>query len=315
MKKQFEHFLLSVLLGTSVLLVLTFWLNIKFGFNCLSASHWMELASLQASQNLINKDFYLSIGVAIGIFIFGLYIINRPRLRKISINQQTVIEETPVSEQIKQPEIKPVIQTKEPVTEQPLQPYSQDTSKNIPPVNNTQTNINMVRPPKLNLPKNIAQLAAAQYGQQAAQENKSQQMEIMNEQIAKIFTDNNYVVKKNAVFGDLTTNLFAIGNNEKLWIGVVDSDIKLLESAMTQLKNVFKETLEDIEINTEAFLIDSLGRYTSVDDIKVFHNIEELNEFISKNPGDTIEDYDRENFDAYSEYIDTVITMLYNSKK
>ena len=68
MKKQFEHFLLSVLLGTSVLLALTFWLNIKFGFNCLSATHWATLASLQASQTPINKDFYLSIGVAIFVF-------------------------------------------------------------------------------------------------------------------------------------------------------------------------------------------------------------------------------------------------------
>lgn len=315
MKKQFEHFLLSLLLGTSVLLALTFWLNIKFGFNCLSASHWTELASLQASQNLINKDFYLSIGVAIGIFIFGLYIINRPRPRKILIVSQPVIEQPHISQPIKQPEIKPVIQTTEPVTEQPIQPHSQDTSKNIPPVNNVQTNVNMVRPPKLNLPKNIAQIAAAQYSQQMIQENKAQQTENQNEEIAKIFTDNNYVVKKNPVFGDFKTNLFAIGNNEKLWLGSVNGDIKLLQSAITQLQNVFTETLEDIQIHIEAFLIDTFGKYIPVDNINVFHNIEELNEFISKNPGDTIEDYDRENFDAYSEYIDTVITMLYNSKK
>ena len=317
MRKRFEHFLLSVLLGTSVLLVLTFWLNVKFSFNCLSATHWMELASLQASHAHIDKDFYLSIGIAIVVFIIGLYIINRPRLRKISYNTQMPTVTKPSNiEPIKHQENEQNISENKTVEQEtPIITLEPENVIPQPLTNNFQPGINVARPPKLHLPKNIAQIAAAQYSQQEAKEVASKQTERFNEELAKIFTENNYVVKQNPVFGDFKTNLFAIGNNEKVWMGAVDCDIKSLQSAIKQLQGVFSETLEDIEIYISAFMIDTLSKYDSTDDITIFHNVDELKEFISKNPGDTIEDYDQENFNAYSEYIDTVITMLYNTNK
>ena len=199
---------------------------------------------------------------------------------------------------------------------QPTEPVIQksETPVEKPPVNTIKNEIGLIRPPKLNLPRNMAQIAAQQHQIQTDKINSEQQTEQDNIEIAKIFTDNNYLVKKNAAISGLKTNLFAIGNNEQLWIGAVNCDIKLMQSAINQLNSVFTETLEDIAIHINAFIIDTFGKYSTTDGINVFHNIQELSDFISAHPGDTIEDFDRENFEAYSEYIDTVITMLYKSQ-
>lgn len=135
MKKYLETFLLSVLLGTSVLLGLAFWLNIKFNFNLFSAHHWNELAKLQVSHTPINIVFYISMGVALFILIFGLYMIFRPRFRKITItnNVNTVESITPII-----PE-----KTTEPQVSRPATFLQQ--------------------PPKLHLPKNMATIVAQQY--------------------------------------------------------------------------------------------------------------------------------------------------------
>ena len=44
----------------------------------------------------------------------------------------------------------------------------------------------------------------------------------------------------------------------------------------------------------------------------VFHNLDEIKEFISKHPADKIEGNEQENFDAYSEYMDTIIKYVKN---
>lgn len=317
MKRKFEHFLLSILFGTSVLMALTFWLNINFGFNCLSVSHWTQLASLQATGTPINKDFYLSIGIGIIVFLFGLYIINRPRFRKIPKMPQSVKNEPVVS--LAKPETAPLPTIQQPKQEQDIlesvpvqQPIEEKQETSNTPVA-VPNGIPLVRPPKLKLPTNISKMAATQYQQQENDLIKQQQLEKQNAEIVQIFTDNNYVVKKNPTIGKLKTNLFAIGNNEKIWMGAIDCDIESMQSAIKQLQDIFTETLEDIEIHVNAFILDTLGKYSATDNIEVFHTIAELNEFISKNPGDEIEDYEQDNFNAYSEYIDTVITMLYKA--
>lgn len=311
MKKQFEHFLLSILLGTSILLVLTFWLNIKFGFNCLSIEHWNQLASLQATQAPIDKNFYLSIGVAIVAFILGLNIIFHPTYRKIPKMKQIVPEKTETPILKPEPE-KPIIQPPAPqIQAEPVKPQTETSQITPPTTTNVPTGINLVRPPKLNLPKNFAQIAAAHNAQRTAQEQQANQSERYDTEIAKIFTDNNYVVQKNATISGIKTNLFALGNNEKLWLGYVDGDMNKAKNVINKIKDVISETLEDVEIYINAFMLDTRGVYESDDEVMIFRSIQDLNEYIQKHPGEEIQDFERENFQAYSEYIDTVITMLY----
>lgn len=305
MRKFFEHLLLSILLIISVVLGMTFWLNTKFGFNLLSAKHWQELASLQAAHTPIDKTFYISLGVGVFILIFGLYLIFRPRFRKLPkpVISQQPIPQQPVVVQ-KQPEPKQVQQT-QPV--QNTQPEPQPQEQDVP------VSALMNRPPKLNLPKNMEALAQNNYMKQqnsVSDNNVSQQnTTIYDQELRNIFEQNSYVVKPNLTISGLKTNLFAIGNHEVLWMGAVDCDMNKLKASIGKLRALFEETLEDIPINIFAFILDTKNVYTPSDDIMVFHSIEEISEFISNNPADNIDEDEKENFDAYSDYIDNIISM------
>lgn len=289
----------------SVVLGMTFWLNTKFGFNLLSAKHWQELASLQAAHTPIDKTFYISFGVGVFILIFGLYLIFRPRFRKLPkpVISQQPIPQQPVVVQ-KQPEPKQVQQT-QPV--QNTQPEPQPQEQDVP------VSALMNRPPKLNLPKNMEALAQNNYMKQqnsVSDNNVSQQnTTIYDQELRNIFEQNSYVVKPNLTISGLKTNLFAIGNHEVLWMGAVDCDMNKLKASIGKLRDLFEETLEDIPINIFAFILDTKNVYTPSDDIMVFHSIEEISEFISNNPADNIDEDEKENFDAYSDYIDNIISM------
>ncbi len=305
MRKFFEHLLLSILLIISVVLGMTFWLNTKFGFNLLSAKHWQELASLQAAHTPIDKTFYISLGVGVFILIFGLYLIFRPRFRKLPkpVISQQPIPQQPVVVQ-KQPEPKQV-QQNQPVQNTQPEPHPQEQDVPVSALMN--------RPPKLNLPKNMEALAQNNYMKQqnsVSDNNVSQQnTTIYDQELRNIFEQNSYVVKPNLTISGLKTNLFAIGNHEVLWMGAVDCDMNKLKASIGKLRDLFEETLEDIPINIFAFILDTKNVYTPSDDIMVFHSIEEISEFISNNPADNIDEDEKENFDAYSDYIDNIISM------
>lgn len=329
MRKTFEHFLLFILLTVSVLLGLTFWLNTNFGFNLFSAAHWAELSSLQASHTPINKDFYLSIGVAIFVFIVGLYAIFGPHFRKIKINKPKQIV-TPAPVPIKTTATVPIVpettqntpdlsekiepeQKLEPVTPepqiQPITPQKTDTPQTTP--STIPAALNLSRPPKLHLPKNMAQIVASQHETASKVIIQQQESSQYDAEISKIFTDNFYVTKNNPTISGVKLNLFAIGGGEIVWVGGVNCSPETITPAISRLHKVFSETLEDIPITIKSFILDTNNTYKSSDEIIVFHSLDELSDFIAKNPGQQIPDSDREDFDAYSDYIDTVLTMLY----
>ena len=297
MKKHIEHLLLSLLVATTILLGLTFWLNTNFGFNIFSKQHWYELALLQASGENIDKNFYLSIGIALGVFIICLNIIYRPRFKKLpKPAQQSVPTHTP------QPTNAPA----------PVIEHMEEKSETPPaPQPKPEHNVNLVRPPRLNLPKNTAEIAAMQYNQQM--QDAAQRPDRHDDGLAQIFTEHSFVTKKNPMISGFKPNLFAIGANEVVWIGGVDCDSDKLNTAVQRLNQTFQETLEDITITVNAFLVDTNDKYTNLQNILVFHSIDDLRQYISEHPGDTIDDSNREDFDAYSDYIDTVLTLLYKT--
>jgi len=309
MRKFFEHVLLSILLIISVVLGMTFWLNTKFGFNLLSAKHWQELASLQAAHTPIDKTFYISLGVGVFILIFGLYLIFRPRFRKLP---KPVIPQQPTP-QIHQ---QPVMEQKQPAPQQTVQqtqPVQNTHTEPEPQVSDIPTAVLLNRPPKLNLPRNMETLAQNNYMKQQnpapTNSGPQQNTTIYDQELRNIFEQNSYVVKPNLTISGLKTNLFAIGNHEVLWMGAVDCDMNNLKASIGKLRALFEETLEDIPINIFAFILDTKNVYTPGDDIMVFHSIEEISEFISNNPADNIDEDEKENFDAYSDYIDNIISM------
>ena len=300
MNNKFDNFLLSLLLGISTLLGLSFWLNIRFGFNLFYREHWNELAKLQASQTPIVLNFYISIIVAILIFIIGIYVIHMPRKKTYST---TISQPTPNISMTTTSVIK-----------------SNDKNDNKQNSSVPISNITMSRPPRLNLPTNMAQITAqrsTQLSQLPIPENKpvlqnTPEQNQYTEQIVQIFSDNGYLVKPNAKISIFTPNLFAIGPNEVLWIGAIDIKIEDIQRAVEKLQSVFTETLEDIKINITPFILDTLNKYNQNDSVLIFKTIDELKNFITENPAEQLNDAEQDNFNSYSEYIDTVLQYVKN---
>ena len=298
MRNKFEQILLSVLWGMSVLLGLTFWLNTKFGFNIFLIQHWHDLSVLQASQTPISIGFYLSFCIAVFVFLIGVYIIldihNAKTVKTTAITTTTT---TTVATQIT------------PTTEQI--PEKIPFQAPIP-------NINMSRPPKLNLPNNIAQIAANHHANRTQQKPTISTIEdtsTYNPELAEIFTNNAYLVKPDVIISGFKTNLFAIGYNEVVWVGAVNCDLNQFKQKIQKLKTTFSQTLEDIPITVYSFILDIMHKYDSQQnesDLFIFHSINELKQFISQSQGEDIPESDQENFDAYSEYIDTIIKYIKN---
>lgn len=287
MRNKFEHILLSLLLGTSILLGLSFWMNTSFGFNIFYKRHWEELAKLQATNTPINPWFYISMGIALAAFLIGLIVINIPLVKHKRINTIKVNQPTP-----------PVT----PVIEQPVK-----TEKTTQP----ESNIIVSRPPRLNLPKNFEHLAKQKHENRI--ETPKDNSTLYNDALSQLFSENGYVVKPIPVISGFSPNLFAIGNNETLWIGGVDCKLENLQTAIEKLNTVFQETLEDISININAFLIDTLNMNNSNNEsILIVHSIDDLKKFLAEHPVEPIEEEDQDNFNAYSEYIDTIIQYIKN---
>lgn len=291
MTNKLDRILLSFLLGTSVLLGLAFWLNTVFGFNLFYKGHWDELAQLQALNIAVSNGFYISIAVAIFVFVFGLYIIYMPAIKRIhkkihhTIQPDTIVLNS--TQQNKNDDIPVDIITAKPS-----------------------------RPPRLDIPVNMANVAAQQHAEKAKQQKTVSTTDLgqnpYNPILAQIFSDNGYTVKTNPSFSGFIPNLFAIGPGEILWIGAVDQDMDKLHQSIKKLQSVFNETLEDIQINIHPFMLDTLNQYQSDDTVIIFKTIDELKKFISDNPADANGDSDQESFDAYSEYIDTITQYIKN---
>lgn len=300
MKNFFDRILLSILLGLAVLLGLCFLLNTMFGFNLFSSEHWAEISRLQAEQIPINNGFYISIVVAIFIFVFGLCIIYAPLYKRVHV--------------VKPVGVKPdVVQNNYPkITKEP---ESEPERNVLPTTESRPMGIQTSRPPRLNLPSNMAQIAKARHenmNMQPAQQDLSKQYDA---EISQIFSDAGFVVKPNITVSGFTSNLFAIAPNEIMWIGAVDKDVNKLQSAVDRLNSIFRETLEDIRININAFVIDTKNQQTAPDSVFVFKSLDELKKFVSEMPPvwpKEIANYEQENFDAYSEYIDTIIQYVKN---
>lgn len=278
MKSKIDHFLLGLLWLLAMTLGASFLFNTKFGFNIFDVKHWAYLGQLQASKAPISAWFYIYMLIVVIVMIFGLYMIVRPRLRKISLNKQTVVP-TPIAA--------PVPQVAEPIAETPV------------------AAADLARPPRLNVPvggpvmpapkpTNIEAPVAATAPIISSDEFK---------EIEDIFKNNGYTVKNPPQIGSLKPALLAIGPDEALWIGAVGIEPAALAQSVNMLRKIFSDTLEDIPIHINAFVLNPQSG--DIPDIIYFDSMDALRERMELNKAAA--NADPENFDAYSEYIDTVI--------
>lgn len=292
MNKRIDRFLLGLLWLLAMTLGANFWFNTRFGFNLLSSAHWQYLGQMQASGAKIDTLFYISLITAVFFMIFGLYFIIRPKLRKISFGQVIV----------------PIKNNDSVVQEVP---------EKIPV--ETKNNTSLVRPPRLSIPvqnhyvqKHNLQTTNTPLPASNAFETRIPSIDSKEsdnfDTFKLIFENAGYLVKKPLKIGNINIPLLAIGPDESLWIGGENILSDKIENAVEKLSSIFNETLEDIQINLNAFIINPLDSdFSGGENIKKFDSLDNLRDYMNEHKSRQITDNEKEDFEAYSEYIDTVV--------
>ncbi|MBO4625911.1 MAG: hypothetical protein J5679_01375 [Alphaproteobacteria bacterium] len=300
MKNKINNILVGLLWLLAITMGADFWFNTKYGFNMFSFQHWQYLAYMQASNQPVKTSFYISILLYIALLVFGLYVLIQPRRRKIVLpvfdrTQPTM--QTPVSQpQTSTVEQTPTEQTK---TEQPETPQQQATTYAGPA---------LTRPPRLNTPT-ITRAPVPTGPLSAPAQNTKTNPEQDYADIHDVFTSNGYLVKGAPRIKGIQTSVIAIGTDEVLWIGASGVSTTDMTKAVDTLKGVFTDTLEDIEIDVHAFIIDATDKNAD-NDILLFDTVEDLRTYIDAHQNIAPDEDEAENFDAYSAYIGTVIDYI-----
>lgn len=286
MKNKLDNFLLSTLWLLTSTLGVCFWFNIRFGFNIFSRAHWHHLAYMQANQTPIATSFYISIIASIFIVIFGLHLLLRPRTRATNL---------PAPENMAQPT---------PHITKPTTP----TPKPAP----TPPEMNMARPARLNVtPAPVAtNIPSAPITPVAPLTPPAPQTGDWPE-LREIFESAGYTIKRAPKIGTVQTALLAIGTGEQLWLGAVGITTTELRGAVDTMAGVFSDTLDDIYININAFVISAPdANAPGAPDILTFDSATTLRNYINEHKNTPPDADEAEGFEAFSSYISTVVDYL-----
>lgn len=290
MRNKFDN----ILLGTLWLLLSTlgacFWFNTQFGFNILSGTHWRHLAYMQVTQTQIKPLFYISIIITVFCIVFGLYILIRPRFRKIKLPQTDKKAE----------QTQPATAT----------PHTNDADifalarpKRLNGMHNNTTpspQIEIMTAP-------VAGAATTPHTPPATFSAPKQD----DTELQEIFTSAGYIVKKSPTVHGYKVPLLAIGGNETVWIGGRNIETSTMQSIIDAFQQVFSDTLEDVIITTIGFVINPSDiAAPTAPEILAFKDTDELRAYMSQNPNPPTDPNMTENFEAFSGYISTVIDYI-----
>jgi len=305
MSKQIDRILICLLWLLAATLGTCFWLNTMFGFNIFSAQHWQYLAYLQAAQTPVRPAFYISLTCAILLGLVVLYALIRPRgmlRRRIGIGRATR-NATPTEKAL--------------TPEAPRAPQSAITSPDAPQQNAAPTSAIATRPgAPLTRPRHLGvalrtpPVATPAPNTAPAAAPAAPPATIDFDSLREIFSTAGYTVKRSPRIANFKPAVFAIGTDETLWLGGVGINTTTLTGAIERLDTIFTDTLDDIKINISGFIIaPTTGEAT--ENIHLFKTTDDLREYIAAHKNTPPADADgQENFDAYSEYIDTVINYM-----
>ncbi len=322
MRNKTDKILLSVLWLLAVTLGACFWFKSMYGFNLFLGAHWKYLATLQAGQTAIQSGFYISLVVFTVIALLGLYILVRPKFRRIAVEKRapeskpapqrpttyasqsvsaTMATSQPAPAQtIAQTQSKPLDTTPPPA----LPPHIMPAGLNRPMRPNVArpTSFDAATPPSAS-PAMAPQASSPAPTTNAAPANYPE--------IREMFSSAGYVVKNAPPRIDRTPiALLAIGTGEQLWIGGVGIATTDLTRAIDKLNQVFSDTLDDIFINVNGFVVAAPDAATNATNVLTFDGMADLANYIATHPNTPPADDERENFNAYSEYIDTVTEYI-----
>ncbi len=309
MSIKLDKILLCILWLLAVTLGGSFMFNTIFGFDIFSAAHWQYLSYLQASKEPVSNIFYISLVLLIFTTIFGLYVLFVPRLRTIKFPK--IFKKNKQNQQTNVPNNQTDASTLDilPAEEQGIQL-----------VQPQKLNASTMRPPRLHLsipttntPNTISSNPYPPQRQNMTQTSATTTKTPDYSEIRDIFTQAGYTTKQAPRINGIQTALLAIGNEENLWLGAVGIKTTELRAMIDKLSQIFSDTLDDIYINVNGFVINAVDAQTSeAEDILMFNSISDLQEYIQTVPNPPINEEEKENFEAYSEYIDTVIKYIGN---
>ncbi len=294
MRNKFDN----ILLGTLWLLLSTlgacFWFNTRFGFNILSGTHWRHLAYMQVTQTQIKPSFYISIIVTVFCIVFGLYLLIRPRFRKITFPQTATKEEQtqPTELLYKEEDEFALIRPKR---------------LNIPNAMNTTQKIEIMTAP---VPGTTPPAPSSTPSFSSPAPEVSDQPDA---ELQEIFKSADYIIKKTPNIRGYKVPLIAIGNNETMWIGGRNMNTSTMQSIIDSFQQIFSETLEDIEIKIIGFVIaPSDIASPTAPNILTFKDTDDLRNYMAKHPNQPVDSDMAENIEAFSTFISTVIDYIGN---
>lgn len=301
MRDKLNNFLLATLWLLISTLLACFWFNIRFGFNIFSSAHWHHLAYMQAAQNPVSPTFYISVVISVIVIIYGLYLTIRPRFKHIKLRHAPQItpprtQQQPAPSTAPQPQPQPQKIAPAPVTP----PVTAPTVATPEPT--------LARPPRLNIAV-TPQLFSAQ--PPTSQPTQTTQSNNDWSEIREIFESTGYTVKGAPRISGTQTTVLAIGTDEVLWLGAVGVPTSALKSAIDTINQIFSDTLDDIIINVNGFVVSAPDADSpAAPDILTFDTPAGLRQYMSEHKNLPLGEDDVENFDAFSTYISTVIDYI-----
>ena len=332
MREKLDNFLLSFLWIIVATLGACFWFNIRFGFNIFSGAHWRHLAYMQATQTPVHPIFYVSMIVAVVVLLGGLYILVKPRIRKIKFAHKNIQHTNTPPKTTPQAAIPTPKPTPAPNTiTQPLPavtPAATQVIESAPapapapapviepiptpapaPQSISTPSPSMARPARLNVP------ASPSWNLPDASKTTPATAQPQDwPELREIFDSAGYTTKETPRIGNVRIALLAIGADENLWIGAVGISTEAMKTATEKLHNIFIDTLEDIEIHIHGFVISATdGASPTHPEILTFDTPDALRQYMSGHTNPSLTEDERENFNAFSTYISTVVEYLGNT--
>lgn len=306
-----ERFLIAVLWLSALMLLAMWFFNTIYGFNLFIAAHWQYLAELQL-MGTVERGFYISFMTFIVIAVFGLYVLIVPWHRKIKMQKHETLVANHESLQ-ENNDARPASKASPPDMSRPPRLNINVFTPAPPPVVNSTPQIRAPEP-RLPSPEDI-------------------------EKIRNIVDQVGFTIKQAPRIGDVKLDLWAIGPDEALVIGIYSpedgeiiaaeggdsiwkangrnfkSPVWRMTSVVQRLEALFLEILDpDLKINILPFVI-SKGKIANKDavqvvwdalGVKMFDDVDVFDNFMHENRPGMMDEVQKGNFDAFSEFVDTV---------
>ncbi len=234
--------LLGILWLSSTSLIGSALLNYKYSFNVFEIDHWVYLGQIQAQNANDISNGFYITLISITIIILFGLYIILHHKHKLQSAPKQIILPLP-------------------------QTYSKETEQ-------TNNIIQMERPPRLNTSPGMIH--------QRTQPIMNVSPKNIAGEMTDIFKSNNYTVKTSPKIGQSRPDLFAIGSNETLWIGLNNATNDTMAAMKNVLNEIFTEVLEDIEIDIKLFNVNS-NVSNPDNDFLYFSNIDNLKNYLTPN--------------------------------